>query len=139
MGQKSVKGSTELARAIKLRRNELGLTIEEAAARAGVGTKTWSRYEAGNLSERINAGASARRSTGTPFQMKTTLTTAHLTSMSTEIMKRGRSTLLKHLENMRRSHLLLVVIFCWTTYGRIWRSCPPWQEELMLAKSTCHL
>lgn len=47
MGQQTIKGSTELAASIKLRRNELGLTIEEAAARAGVGTKTWSRYEAG--------------------------------------------------------------------------------------------
>lgn len=32
---------------MKLRRKELGLTIEEAASRAGVGTKTWSRYEVG--------------------------------------------------------------------------------------------
>lgn len=47
MGQKSVKGSSELAKSIKLRRNELNLTIEEAASRAGVGTKTWSRYESG--------------------------------------------------------------------------------------------
>lgn len=47
MGQKTVKGSLELAKAIKLRRNELDLTIEEAASKAGVGTKTWSRYESG--------------------------------------------------------------------------------------------
>lgn len=47
MAQKSIKGNEELARRIKQRRNELNLTIEEAALRAGVGTKTWSRYEAG--------------------------------------------------------------------------------------------
>lgn len=47
MGQRSIKNGPELAKAIKLRRNELNLTIEEAAAKAGVGTKTWSRYEAG--------------------------------------------------------------------------------------------
>lgn len=47
MAQKAIKGSETLARQIKSRRNELGLTIEEAASRAGVGTKTWSRYEAG--------------------------------------------------------------------------------------------
>ncbi|MDD4402935.1 MAG: helix-turn-helix transcriptional regulator [Desulfitobacteriaceae bacterium] len=47
MSQRSVKGSLELAKSIKLRRNELNLTIEEAASKAGVGTKTWSRYEAG--------------------------------------------------------------------------------------------
>ena len=47
MGQKSIKGSLELAKSIKLRRNELELTIEEAASKAGVGTKTWRRYEAG--------------------------------------------------------------------------------------------
>lgn len=47
MGAKSIKGSLELGKNIKLRRNELNLTIEEAASKAGVGTKTWSRYEAG--------------------------------------------------------------------------------------------
>lgn len=47
MSRKSVQGSQKLAQTIKLRRNELGLTIEEAAERAGVGTKTWSRYESG--------------------------------------------------------------------------------------------
>ena len=47
MAQKSISGSDALAKQIKSRRNELGLTIEEAARRAGVGMKTWSRYEAG--------------------------------------------------------------------------------------------
>ncbi|MCD2491676.1 helix-turn-helix domain-containing protein [Lacrimispora sp. NSJ-141] len=47
MGQRSIKGSSELAKCIRLRRNELNLTIEEAASKAGVGTKTWSRYESG--------------------------------------------------------------------------------------------
>lgn len=47
MPQKSIQGSKEIAREIKRRRNELDLTIEEAALRAGIGTKTWSRYEAG--------------------------------------------------------------------------------------------
>lgn len=47
MAQKTIKGSATIAKQIKARRNELGLTIEEAALRAGVGTKTWSRYEAG--------------------------------------------------------------------------------------------
>jgi len=47
MAQKAIPGSEALARQIRLRRNELGLTIEEAATRAGIGTKTWCRYEAG--------------------------------------------------------------------------------------------
>lgn len=47
MAQRSIRGSAALAEQIRRRRNELGLTIEEAASRAGVGTKTWSRYEAG--------------------------------------------------------------------------------------------
>ncbi len=47
MAQKSIGGSMELASKIKARRNELGLTIEEAARKAGVGIKTWCRYEAG--------------------------------------------------------------------------------------------
>lgn len=47
MAQKTIHGNEALARQIKARRNELRLTIEEAASRAGVGTKTWCRYEAG--------------------------------------------------------------------------------------------
>ena len=47
MGQQIVQGSQELAQLIKLRRIELSLTIEEAASRARVGTKSWSRYESG--------------------------------------------------------------------------------------------
>lgn len=47
MAQKSLQNNEDLARKIKLRRCELNLTIEEAALRAGVGTKTWCRYEAG--------------------------------------------------------------------------------------------
>lgn len=47
MGPQTIKGSLELAKSIKQRRNELNLTIEEAALKAGVGTKTWSRYESG--------------------------------------------------------------------------------------------
>lgn len=47
MSGRIVKGSPELGAKIKSRRNDFGYTIEEAAAKAGVGTKTWSRYEAG--------------------------------------------------------------------------------------------
>lgn len=47
MSQRSISGSPQLAKSIRSRRQELNLTIEEAAAKAGVGTKTWSRYEAG--------------------------------------------------------------------------------------------
>lgn len=47
MAQRTILGSSKLAKDIKMRRNELNLTIEEAASRAGVGTKTWCRYEAG--------------------------------------------------------------------------------------------
>ena len=44
---KSIPNSPSLTEKIKSRRLELSLTIEEAAKRAGVGTKTWCRYEAG--------------------------------------------------------------------------------------------
>lgn len=47
MAGKAIPGGEALARQIRSRRQELGLTIEEAAARADVGMKTWSRYEAG--------------------------------------------------------------------------------------------
>ena len=47
MPQKTIKNNERLARQIKERRTELGLTIEEAAQKAGVGTKTWCRYESG--------------------------------------------------------------------------------------------
>ena len=47
MPPNTIKSSLKLGEAIKNRRTELNLTIEEAAAKAGIGTKTWSRYEAG--------------------------------------------------------------------------------------------
>jgi len=47
MPVQSIRGNSELAKLIKQRRNDLQLTIEEAATIAGVGTKTWARYEAG--------------------------------------------------------------------------------------------
>lgn len=47
MAQKSVQGNKALGKQIRSRRNELGLTIEDAAMRAGISTKTWCRYEAG--------------------------------------------------------------------------------------------
>lgn len=47
MSQKAIKGSQKLGEAIKNRRQELGLTIEDAASKAGVGTKSWCRYESG--------------------------------------------------------------------------------------------
>lgn len=47
MGPQTIQGTPQLAAAIKERRKALHLTIEEAAAKAGVGTKTWCRYEAG--------------------------------------------------------------------------------------------
>ena len=47
MSIRTSAGSAELGDKIKNRRNELGLTIEEAAKKSGVGSKTWSRYEAG--------------------------------------------------------------------------------------------
>ena len=47
MAQKAIRSNPKLAEMIKKRRNELHLTIEEAAQRAGVVTKTWCRYEAG--------------------------------------------------------------------------------------------
>ena len=47
MPSKVIRGDINIAARIKQRRVELGLTIEEAASRAGVGMKTWSRYEAG--------------------------------------------------------------------------------------------
>ena len=47
MTMRAIKGSLKLAESIRNKRNELNLTIEEAALKAGVGTKTWSRYESG--------------------------------------------------------------------------------------------
>lgn len=42
-----VNGSKKLGSKIRARRIELNMTIEEASAKAGLGLKTWSRYEAG--------------------------------------------------------------------------------------------
>lgn len=48
MPKTSFENNQTIAQAIKQRRIELKLTIEEAAQKAGISTKTWSRYEAGN-------------------------------------------------------------------------------------------
>jgi len=47
MPPKTIKSNLGLGEAIRNKRNELNLTIEEAASKAGIGTKTWSRYESG--------------------------------------------------------------------------------------------
>lgn len=47
MGQQVIKGTQKLSETIRKRRLELNLTIAEAALRAGVGMKTWCRYESG--------------------------------------------------------------------------------------------
>lgn len=48
MPPRTTPSNKALGDAIKARRLELGLTIEDAAFRAGVGTKTWVRYESGS-------------------------------------------------------------------------------------------
>lgn len=48
MTPKTVPSSIDMGLKIRNRRKELDLTIEEAARKAGVGTKTWSRYESGD-------------------------------------------------------------------------------------------
>lgn len=47
MSHKTIRGTKELGNSIRSRRQELNLTIEEAASMAGVGTKSWCRYESG--------------------------------------------------------------------------------------------
>lgn len=47
MPPRTKTGSRELGDAIREQRTVLGLTIEDAAARANVGAKSWGRYEAG--------------------------------------------------------------------------------------------
>lgn len=47
MPPRVISNTIELGQEIKKRRTELGYTLEEAAKKAGVGIKTWSRYEAG--------------------------------------------------------------------------------------------
>ncbi|MEU4564318.1 hypothetical protein AB0F72_38550 [Actinoplanes sp. NPDC023936] len=47
MVPRTKSGSTDQATAIRERRLSLSLSIEEAAAKAGIGAKSWSRYEAG--------------------------------------------------------------------------------------------
>ena len=47
MSNNSIKGNPKLGENIRNRRIELGMTIEEAASKAGVGTKSWYRYESG--------------------------------------------------------------------------------------------
>ena len=70
MPPRTRKGSTELADAIKRRRRELGLSVEEAARRAAVGAKTWFRYESGSSirSDKIRGVCKALSWTALPVQ-----------------------------------------------------------------------
>ena len=47
MSCKTITGTKKSGESIKNRRKDLGLTIEEASKKAGVGVKSWCRYEAG--------------------------------------------------------------------------------------------
>jgi transcriptional regulator with XRE-family HTH domain len=47
MVPRTIAGSTNTGTAIRSRRLALGLSVEDVAKRAGVGSKTWSRYESG--------------------------------------------------------------------------------------------
>lgn len=55
MSQQVIKCTEKLSEAIRARRLELGLTIEDAATKAGIGTKTWCRYETGGSIRRDKA------------------------------------------------------------------------------------
>lgn len=55
MSQKVIQGTPKLSERIRNRRQELGLTIEEAASKAEVGIKTWCRYENGESIRRDKA------------------------------------------------------------------------------------
>lgn len=48
MPPRTTPGSRELGEAIRARREELNMSIEDAAQRAGVGSETWRRYEVGS-------------------------------------------------------------------------------------------
>lgn len=61
MTPKTLVGSKKLGEKIRARWLELDLTIEEVALRAGIGTKTWRRYEAGESIRMDKRRGSARR------------------------------------------------------------------------------
>lgn len=48
MAPRTVAGSEELGSLMRARREELGLSIEQAASSAGLGSETWRRYENGS-------------------------------------------------------------------------------------------
>lgn len=60
MSQRVIQSSPKLAKAMKTRRQELGFTIEEAASKAGVGTKPGADMRQVNLSAGIRRKAFAR-------------------------------------------------------------------------------
>lgn len=70
MNSRKVQGTESLARQIRIRRNALGMTIVEAASRAGVGTKTWYRYESGASirSDKVKGICKALNWKGLPFE-----------------------------------------------------------------------
>ena len=132
MAQKIIKGNETLAKQIKSRRNELGLTIEEAAFRAGVGTKTWYRYEAGESirKDKCKGICKALKWHSLPDQDG-----ENTENISVQEFKNHEawSTFLENSFGLKQLYpLLLAVISCMTTSKRIWTNfllCP---QELIL-------
>ncbi|GAA4712910.1 Transcriptional regulator, contains XRE-family HTH domain [Promicromonospora umidemergens] len=63
MPPRTVAGGAELGAAIRTRREELDMSIEDAAQRAGIGSETWRRYETGSniRKDKVRAVCSALR------------------------------------------------------------------------------
>lgn len=118
MAQKIVQGNEALAGKIKFRRNELGLTIEEAASRAGVGTKTWSRYEAGESIRRDKCKGICKALNWKGCRIRTGRKTVVSPFKNIETMRRGLGFWKTNMAPEPPYPLPQAVIYCWTRSRR---------------------
>lgn len=106
----------EVASALRARRKQLGLTMEEVAQAAGVSRVTLHRIEKGEPSVSVGAVASVSKALGTPLSTQTANPVKHPGSIVIENYP-GLASLSWQLEK----DTLLSPFEAWSTYARNWR------------------
>ena len=132
MAQKTIQGNQVLARQIRSRRSELGLTIEEASSRAGVGTKTWCRYEAGGSIRIDKCKGICRALNWIVFPESDAETYETISVQEYKLTRPGLHFLKIHMVPEPLWHLRQAAISCPTILMKTWPSLFPCLPDLIL-------
>lgn len=106
----------EVASALRARRKQLGLTMEEVAQAAGISRVTLHRIEKGEPSVSVGAVASVSKTLGTPLSTQQANPVKSLDSIVI-----GNYPGLESLSWQLEKDTLLSPFEAWSTYARNWR------------------